>query len=207
MNISFIDGHKAHSRTGFTIVELLIVIVVIGILAAITIVAFTGIQQRARNTQTISAANAYLKAFAQYKTLNSVYPPSGGLNYNCLGENNPGDQCWRREGTAGTTDGMFENATVHTALRTVMGSLPDASTSLSNGRNGIMYVNHPSSAVTLDGVVHGTYLMYVLDGAGAKCTAGTPLSGNWATFTSAVPSTGYTVNLSSVGVECWVALR
>lgn len=33
---------------GFTIVELLIVIVVIGILAAITIVAFNGIQQRAR---------------------------------------------------------------------------------------------------------------------------------------------------------------
>jgi len=33
---------------GFTIVELLIVIVVIGILAAITIVAFNGVQQRAR---------------------------------------------------------------------------------------------------------------------------------------------------------------
>jgi prepilin-type N-terminal cleavage/methylation domain-containing protein len=34
-------------QTGFTIVELLIVIVVIGILAAITIVAYNGIQQRA----------------------------------------------------------------------------------------------------------------------------------------------------------------
>jgi len=36
------------NRKGFTIVELLIVIVVIGILAAITIVAFNGVQQRAR---------------------------------------------------------------------------------------------------------------------------------------------------------------
>jgi prepilin-type N-terminal cleavage/methylation domain-containing protein len=35
-------------QTGFTIVELLIVIVVIGILAAITIVAYNGIQERAR---------------------------------------------------------------------------------------------------------------------------------------------------------------
>ncbi len=38
-------------RSGFTIVELLIVIVVIAILAAITIVTYNGIQQRARDAQ------------------------------------------------------------------------------------------------------------------------------------------------------------
>lgn len=38
------------STTGFTIVELLIVIVIIGILAAITIVAYNGIQNRANDT-------------------------------------------------------------------------------------------------------------------------------------------------------------
>lgn len=38
-------------QKGFTIVELLIVIVVIGILAAITIVAYNGIQTRARDTK------------------------------------------------------------------------------------------------------------------------------------------------------------
>lgn len=37
-------------QKGFTIVELLIVIVVIGILAAITIVAYNGVQQRAKVT-------------------------------------------------------------------------------------------------------------------------------------------------------------
>lgn len=38
-------------QPGFTIVELLIVIVVIGILAAITVVAYNGIQNRSRNTK------------------------------------------------------------------------------------------------------------------------------------------------------------
>lgn len=37
-------------QTGFTIVELLIVIVIIGILAAITVVAYNGIQERARSS-------------------------------------------------------------------------------------------------------------------------------------------------------------
>jgi prepilin-type N-terminal cleavage/methylation domain-containing protein len=41
---------KQKRHSGFTIVELLIVIVVIGILAAITIVSFNGIQNRASDT-------------------------------------------------------------------------------------------------------------------------------------------------------------
>jgi len=43
-------------QTGFTIVELLIVIVVIGILAAITVVSFNGVQEKARLTTAQSYA-------------------------------------------------------------------------------------------------------------------------------------------------------
>ena len=42
---------------GFTIVELLIVIVIIAILAAITIVAYNGIQQRVRDSAAAGAAS------------------------------------------------------------------------------------------------------------------------------------------------------
>lgn len=51
-------------QTGFTIVELLIVIVVIGILAAITIVAYNGVQDRARQQKMQSDLTALEKAIS-----------------------------------------------------------------------------------------------------------------------------------------------
>ncbi len=54
---------KPKYQSGFTIVELLIVIVVITILAAISITSYTGIQDRAKATQLVSMRNAVDKAF------------------------------------------------------------------------------------------------------------------------------------------------
>ncbi len=62
---------------GFTIVELLIVIVVIGILAAITIVAYNGVQSRANTTKNDTIAKEIAnKAEVYYAdpTVGGVYP-------------------------------------------------------------------------------------------------------------------------------------
>ncbi len=62
------------NQKGFTIVELLIVIVVIAILAAISIVAYTGIQDRAKASAAESLATNISKKADIFYTLNSNYP-------------------------------------------------------------------------------------------------------------------------------------
>jgi prepilin-type N-terminal cleavage/methylation domain-containing protein len=66
---------RNNTLKGFTIVELLIVIVVIGILAAITIVAYNGIQDRARISSVSSALSQAAKKLALYQVDNpDLYP-------------------------------------------------------------------------------------------------------------------------------------
>lgn len=95
-----------HAQKGFTIVELLIVIVVIAILAAITIVAFSGIQDRARQSKinsdlgmlekAIHAARVSKDASLRYITINTH---TGGSCYNKPSDTDlstlpTNDACW-----------------------------------------------------------------------------------------------------------------
>lgn len=61
-------------QQGFTIVELLIVIVVIGILAALVITTFTGIQQKARDTERTTDIKALHGQIEAYYAQNGYYP-------------------------------------------------------------------------------------------------------------------------------------
>lgn len=74
------------NTSGFTIVELLIVVVVIAILAAISVVAYTNIQQRARDSVRQSDIKTLVKAIELFYTDNGNYPMANGW---CTQPSNP----------------------------------------------------------------------------------------------------------------------
>lgn len=66
-------------QAGFTIVELLIVIIVIGILAALVLVTFTGVQQKARNTERQTDLKAIASHLEVYNAQQGYYPAQTDL--------------------------------------------------------------------------------------------------------------------------------
>jgi type II secretion system protein G len=70
---------KKVTQKGFTIVELLIVIVVIGILAALVITTYNGIQQKTRNTQRETDLKAIQGQLEAYYAQNGAYPAEDNL--------------------------------------------------------------------------------------------------------------------------------
>lgn len=94
-------------QRGFTIIELLIVIIVIGILATLVITTFSGIQQNARNRTREADINAIQNQLEYYYGQNGVYPTLGNLN----------DSSWRSSNLANLdaealTDPQSDSATL-----------------------------------------------------------------------------------------------
>lgn len=65
---------KSNASLGFTIVELLIVVVVIAILAAITIVSYSGISNQAHDTAVKSDIAALKKKIELFNAEKGIYP-------------------------------------------------------------------------------------------------------------------------------------
>jgi fimbrial protein pilin len=69
---------KNIKNQGFTLVELLIVIVIIAILTVVSLVAYNGLQNQAKTSAAKSAADAVAKKAELYNTAESSYPADLG---------------------------------------------------------------------------------------------------------------------------------
>lgn len=142
------------NRHGFTIVELLIVIVVIAILAAITIVAFNGIQQRARDSDRKAAVASLTKALELYHADNGQYPVSSGSTVINNSWSTTADASW---------------ANLESQLRPYMSQVPDEPRPTSgvagmtaNGYNYDYYANKSNYCGSAVGQMY--ILVYRLEG-------------------------------------------
>ena len=146
------------STNGFTIVELLIVIVVIAILATISIVAYNGISTRARNNIRIQELKQWQKSFELYKAQNGNYPTMANGGY-CLGEGfpvGPGGlaRCRNWNSTSQYSYIASDSESLMTALKTV-GSLPSGDkTSVGGGTIG-PYTVYSDTIIYLYAIIEG----------------------------------------------------
>lgn len=86
-------------QSGFTIVELLIVIVVIGILAALVITTFNGIQQKGRDTERQTDIKAIHGQLEAYFAQSGYYPTLANIT----------DADWRSTNMRGLDAGALED--------------------------------------------------------------------------------------------------
>jgi prepilin-type N-terminal cleavage/methylation domain-containing protein len=149
--------NKNKKQAGFTIVELLIVIVVIGVLAAIVTVAYYGVQAKAQQAQLLAGVDAYEKALRNYYTINGSYPVAVGPAYTCIGDDWPASPPFSA-GSCGIVNGAIinvKNDALNTALKTQFSILPSS-------RNAVLHYNDGTNDVYMRGI------RYLSDGNSAQ---------------------------------------
>lgn len=184
--------------TGFTIVELLIVISVIVILASVVVASYIGVKNNANQAKTLSAFGQYEQMLRTYKSSNGYYPPTQTLDnsgavatnigsstngYVCLGTNFPvesplaANQCMNSTSMPGIN--TMTNSTINNALETIDSNLPDSTGKTVSGNNstygtltvrGVIY----TSQRRRDGTSQNTQLIFAPPD-GNTCGSATPV--------------------------------
>ncbi len=162
----------ATQKHGFTIVELLIVIVVIAILAAITVAAYNGITHRTKVSATEGALSQVAKKIETYKVEKGTYPTSlTDINYK--GDPNVA-LAYRYNSTAGSfcLDGRYgdiEYSVRTKQLNPVEGRCIDnglelwvpmngSANDVSGGNTTFTISGSPTSTTGADGRANGAYV-------------------------------------------------
>ncbi len=73
-------AHHRHGNSlgGFTLVEIMVVVVIIGLLAALAIPAFQRNQRASQNARAVNDFRIFAQSFEVYNTQNGSWPPNAG---------------------------------------------------------------------------------------------------------------------------------
>lgn len=196
---------------GFTVVEMLMVVSVIGILATLLIVGYNGVQQRTRNGVRMDYANKFddmLKVILINNTPAQVIAamdPAGGWNRACLGTGYADVNADGRGDCAvfGGTSYISDTATFNTLMTTKVALPSMAKYPVTRSTDGDVVYGPFINAETADGI-QVLSLEYVLEGLNQDCMIRPLIYQNGAT-NSLTPTGDPKYTVSAYGVtECWV---
>jgi prepilin-type N-terminal cleavage/methylation domain-containing protein len=191
---------KTHT-SGFTIVELLIVIVVIAVLAAITVVAYNGIQERSRASAVSSALNQANKKLSLYQVdYPGQYPAdlaavgitdtsSVSYQYSVNNSVNPATYCI----TATTGPTSYKSSSSSTT--------PTSGGCAGHGQGGVAAITNFHRN---PGAVGSTTGYGAWDGASGNVNSNTIVPASWSLSNSAFRSTWTTVASVNGDIQVYV---
>jgi prepilin-type N-terminal cleavage/methylation domain-containing protein len=90
-----------HRRAAFTIVEIMIAVVIIGLLAMLAIPAITRTQRVAKNNRFISDLRVFVQSFETFALENGTWPPNSGSGVVPAGMNGAVSTKWTAQNSLG----------------------------------------------------------------------------------------------------------
>ncbi|MFB4202177.1 Fimbrial protein [wastewater metagenome] len=100
------------TQQGFTLIELMIVVAIIGILAAIAIPAYQDYTRRAQASELISVAAPVKTAVSEFAVVNGYLPNAGSVNFSSVSTDLVSGVTWNGGSISVTGSGQLSSLTI-----------------------------------------------------------------------------------------------
>ena len=198
---------------GFTIIELLVVIVIVGIVSSLAINGVASARDRASNVRTISGISSYRDAIIAYAVDNSDYPWDWntclGLGYEDVSGDGIGDCVWPADRTWGTPENEFFMNRIAEYAGTSEPVNDDENTWFSERSAGALLLYDDFDTFMIDGEAaeNRHYIRYNLKGHETDC--GFPalgVDGYWLNFITENPNSYTLTSATQNSTLCLIEL-